>query len=64
MKLRGRAKRHDLGCKTAWRTWKDGGLFFAAEELPTGMVIVHVEPERSHGVALYEGCPAPMKKAD
>jgi putative resolvase len=41
MKLSAWAKANGLTYKTAWRMWRDGRLPIAAEQLPTGTVIVH-----------------------
>jgi len=41
MKLSAWAKANGLAYQTAWRLWRAGKLPIAAEQLPTGTVIVH-----------------------
>ncbi len=52
MKLSAWAKLQGISYKTAWRMWRSGQLPVPAEQLPTGTVIVHDQPEKG-GAALY-----------
>jgi predicted site-specific integrase-resolvase len=47
------AKSQGISYKTAWRMWKDGRLPAAAEQMATRAVIVHAEPDKVGGAALY-----------
>lgn len=47
------AKSQGISYKTAWRMWKDGRLPVPAEQMATGTVIVHAEPDKVGGAALY-----------
>jgi putative resolvase len=47
MKLSAWAKKQGISYKTAWRMWKEGTLPVAAEQLPTGTIIVK-GPEEEH----------------
>lgn len=47
MKLSAWAKKQGISYKTAWRMWKHGTLPVAAEQLPTGTIIVK-GPEEEH----------------
>jgi len=47
MKLSAWAKANGLAYQTAWRMRRNGKLRVAAEQLPTGTVIVH--PARPYG---------------
>lgn len=53
MKLSVWAKSQGISYKTAWRMWRDGRLPVPAEQMATGTVIVHAEPNKVGGAALY-----------
>jgi putative resolvase len=65
MKLSAWAKANGLTYKTAWRMWRDGRLPIAAEQLPTGTVIVH--PPQAPAVdcaAIYARVASADQRAD
>ena len=65
MKLSAWARQQGLCYKTAWRLWKAGQLPVPAEQLATGMVIVHSAPANEPpGVALSARVSSPGQKAD
>jgi predicted site-specific integrase-resolvase len=64
MKLSVWAREQGLSYKTAWRMWKDGKLPVAAEQLPTGTVIVRAETAQSNAAALYGRVSSVDQKAD
>lgn len=64
MKLSVWAKSQGISYKTAWRMWKDGRLPVPAEQMATGTVIVHAEPEKASGAALYARVSSADQKND
>ena len=64
MKLSVWAKSQGISYKTAWRMWKDGRLPVPAEQMATGTVIVHAEPNKVGGAALYARVSSADQKAD
>lgn len=64
MKLSVWAKSQGISYKTAWRMWKDGRLPVPAEQMATGTVIVHAEPDKASGAALYARVSSADQKAD
>ncbi|MCC6506319.1 MAG: IS607 family transposase [Aquimonas sp.] len=64
MKLSVWAKSQGISYKTAWRMWKDGRLPVPAEQMATGTVIVHAEPDKVGGAALYARVSSADKKND
>jgi len=68
MKLSAWAKKQGISYKTAWRMWKSGKLPVAAEQLPTGTIIVK-QPLEDNGVdsssvVLYARVSSSDQKAD
>jgi predicted site-specific integrase-resolvase len=64
MKLSVWAKQQGVSYKTAWRLWRAGKLPVPAEQLETGTVVVHAEPQRTGGVALYARVSSSEQKDD
>lgn len=64
MKLSVWAKSQGISYKTAWRMWKDGRLPVPAEQMATGTVIVHAEPNEVSGAALYARVSSADQKSD
>lgn len=64
MKLSVWAKSQGISYKTAWRMWKDGRLPVPAEQMATGTVIVHAEPDKVGGAALYARVSSADQKND
>lgn len=64
MKLSVWAKSQGISYKTAWRMWKDGRLPVPAEQMATGTVIVHAEPNKVGGAALYARVSSADQKND
>lgn len=64
MKLSVWAKSQGISYKTAWRMWKDGRLPVPAEQMATGTVIVHSEPNKVGGAALYARVSSADQKND
>ncbi|WP_057392380.1 IS607 family transposase [Pseudomonas aeruginosa] len=64
MKLSVWAKSQGISYKTAWRMWKDGRLPVPAEQMATGTVIVHAEPNKVSGAALYARVSSADQKSD
>lgn len=64
MKLSVWAKSQGISYKTAWRMWKDGRLPVPAEQMATGTVIVHAEPDNVGGAALYARVSSADQKND
>jgi predicted site-specific integrase-resolvase len=64
VKLSAWAKQQGISYKTAWRMWRDGRLPVPAEQLATGMVIIHQLMITTHGVALYARVSSADQKAD
>lgn len=64
MKLSIWAKSQGISYKTAWRMWKDGRLPVPAEQMATGTVIVHAEPNKVGGAALYARVSSADQKND
>jgi putative resolvase len=58
------AKSQGISYKTAWRMWKDGRLPVPAEQMATGTVIVHAEPDKVGGAALYARVSSADQKND
>jgi predicted site-specific integrase-resolvase len=58
------AKSQGISYKTAWRMWKDGRLPVPAEQMATGTVIVHAEPDNVGGAALYARVSSADQKND
>src|SRR5215469_16268167 len=65
MKLSAWAKANGLAYQTAWRLWRAGKLPIAAEQLPTGTVIVHPPKAPTvESVAIYARVSSADQKAD
>ena len=64
MKLSVWAKSQGISYKTAWRMWKDGRLPVPAEQMATGKVIVHAEPDKVGGAVLYARVSSADQKND
>lgn len=64
MKLSVWAKSQGISYKTAWRMWKDGRLPVPAEQMATGTVIVHAEPDDVGGAAIYARVSSADQKND
>ncbi len=64
MKLSVWAKSQGISYKTAWRMWKDGRLPVPAQQMATGTVIVHAEPDKVGGAALYARVSSADQKND
>jgi len=64
MKLSVWAKSQGISYKTAWRMWKGGRLPVPAEQLATGTVIVHAEPNKEGAAALYARVSSADQKSD
>ena len=64
MKLSHWAKQQGISYTTAWRMWKGGRLPVPAEQMPTGTVIVHADPPKAAGVALYARVSSADQKND
>lgn len=64
MKLSVWAKSQGISYKTAWRMWKDGRLPVPAEQMATGTVIVHAEPDKVGGAVLYARVSSADQKND
>lgn len=64
MKLSVWAKSQGISYKTAWRMWRDGRLPVPAEQMATGTVIVHAEPNKVGGAALYARVSSADQKND
>lgn len=64
MKLSVWAKAQGISYRTAWRMWKDGRLPVPAEQMATGTVIVHAEPNKAGGAALYARVSSADQKND
>jgi len=65
MKLSAWAKANGLAYQTAWRMWRAGKLPIAAEQLPTGTVIVHPPKAPTvESVAIYARVSSADQKGD
>ena len=53
MKLSRWAKEQGVSYKTAWRWFREGQLPVAAEQLPTGTILVKETPPATEAVAIY-----------